>query len=62
MKNNNAKKVRSFAREKRVHLWQVADYLRVSEATITRKMRHLSDSEARTFLEAITKISKGDTI
>lgn len=56
--NSNAKKIRAIAKEKHVYLWELADHLGVSEATFTRKMRHLSDSEVQELLEAITEIAK----
>lgn len=46
--------LKQYAKKKGVHLWQVADALGISEATIIRKMRHeLSDVEQARFIAAV---------
>lgn len=49
--------IRSYAIEKGVCLWKIADALGVSEATMTRKLRHeLSAEEKEQMLLAVDKI------
>ena len=56
MTNNE---VRTVAREKGVPLWKVADAMRISEATLTRKLRHeLTDHEKRDMLKLIESLRK----
>lgn len=51
--------VRKHARDRGVCLWEVADFLEVSEPTITRKMRReLSDSERAEIISIIDKIAE----
>lgn len=51
--------VRKYARSKAVCLWEVADYLEISEPTITRKMRReLSDTERAEMFSIIDKVAE----
>lgn len=51
-------RVRSIAKEKGVRLWQIANWLKVSEATMTRMMRTEMPPETRQrVLDAIDSIS-----
>ena len=52
-------KIRTAARESGVALWEIGDVLKVSEATITRKLRReLSQSEQEEFLEIICTLKE----
>ena len=56
MQNND---LRETARKSNVTLWQIADKLRVSEPTMTRKLRHeLPEEEKQKLLETIKQLSK----
>ncbi|MBR0461661.1 MAG: hypothetical protein IJJ00_02975 [Erysipelotrichaceae bacterium] len=56
MANN---KLRSYSRDKSVYLWEVANALRISEATMTRKLRlELSREEISRIMSVIDEISK----
>lgn len=49
--------VRAKAKEKGVCLWQIAEFLKISEATITRKLRkELSDEEKERIFEIIEEL------
>lgn len=51
--------LKRYARSKGVYLWQVADVLTVSEATIYRRLRHaMKDDERAAFVAAVDKITK----
>lgn len=50
--------VRSASRAKKVQLWKVADYLEISEATMTRKLRReLPESEKQKIFDIIDTIA-----
>lgn len=52
------RKIRENARSSGVRLWQIADHLGISEASMTRKLRHqLSTEEEAKILDAIKAIS-----
>lgn len=54
---NNAD-VRAAAKEAGVFLYQIADFIGISEPTMTRRLRfELPDSEKQTILEAIAELS-----
>lgn len=54
--------IRAEAKKNKVCLWEIADRLGVSEATITRKLRReLSDPEREVILSAISGIAKEKT-
>ena len=56
MANN---KLRSYSRDKSVYLWEVDNALRISEATMTRKLRlELSREEISRIMSVIDEISK----
>ena len=56
MTNNE---IRSKAKEKSVKLWQLADALKISEPTITRKLRHeLPEEEKNKILALIDEIAE----
>ena len=49
--------VREFAKEHGVKLWEIADYMQISEPTMTRLMRRELDSVQRErFLRAVEHI------
>ena len=51
--------IRAEAKKNGLCLWELADHLHVSEATITRKLRReLGDAERDQFLSAISEIAK----
>jgi len=50
--------VRAAAKDRGVCLWEIADVLGISEASITRKLRkELSESERDKFLDIIDEIA-----
>ena len=50
--------VRKYAKNKSVRLWEIADYLGKSEATVTRLFRHeLSDEQKADFIKVIEEIA-----
>ncbi len=50
-------KIRTVAKKNKVRLWQIADRLGISEATITRKLRkEVPDSEKEKILLIISDI------
>ena len=52
-------RIRMTARKKRVALWEIAEKIGISEATITRWMRTLLPEEKENrILQAITKIAE----
>lgn len=52
------KKVRDEARNRKVPLWEIAQFLGISEATMTRMMRiQLSPEKEAAIMEAIEKLS-----
>ncbi len=47
------------AKQAGVQVWKIADHLGISEATMTRKLRHeLPEEEKQKLLAAIEKLSK----
>ncbi|MBQ5970074.1 MAG: hypothetical protein IJL52_08180 [Clostridia bacterium] len=51
--------IRQAAKEKKVPLWRVADHLKISEPTLTRKLRHeLSKEETTNFLLIIDELAE----
>ena len=51
--------LRAYAKEKRVFLWQVADAIGVSEATLIRWFRFpLSEDKKAAFIKAVDELSK----
>lgn len=51
--------IRRKAKEANLPLWAIADALKISEATMTRKLRHeLSEGEKQYILAIISKLSK----
>ncbi len=50
--------IRKTAKEKGVRLWEIAEHLRISDPTMTRKLRReLSEIEKEYFLNLIDEIS-----
>ena len=50
--------VRTTAKEKGVRLWEVAEYLKISEPTMTRKLRReLPDSEKQEIFKIIDELA-----
>ena len=59
MSNNE---IRTKAKEKSVKLWQIADALKISEPTITRKLRHeLPEEEKNKILALIDEIAEKES-
>lgn len=55
----NNKEIRKTAREKNVNLWEIADKLKISEPTMTRKLRHeLPEAEKTKILAIIDEIAE----
>ena len=53
--------IRKAVKDEGMHLWQLSDVLGVSEATITRWMRHeMSDAKQADIIEKINQYRKGD--
>ena len=51
--------IRCYAKEQGVKLWELAAFMRVSDMTITRKLRvELSDNEKATLRDNIDAIAK----
>ena len=49
--------LRKFAKEHGVRLWEIADYMQISEPTMTRLLRRELDSVQReSFLRAVERI------
>ncbi len=47
------------AKQADVRIWRLADYLGISEATMTRKLRHeLPEEEKQKLLSAIDRLAK----
>lgn len=54
----NNQEIRNAAKKKGVTLWQIADLLEVSEATMTRKLRReLPEKERKHILNAIALLA-----
>ncbi|MBQ7542116.1 MAG: hypothetical protein IJT44_07485 [Clostridia bacterium] len=59
MKDRKNKEIRETARAAGVRLWQIADDMGVSEATLIRKLRHeLPEAEKQEVLSVIHRISE----
>ena len=57
-KRRNAE-IRLAAQKKKLRLWELADLLNISEATLQRKLRHeLSDSEKERWLKLIEEADR----
>ena len=55
MKN---REIREYAKAHRTPLWEIADFIGVSEPTMTRKLRHeLPEGEKQRVMEAIKQIA-----
>ena len=55
----NNQEIRKVAREKNVNLWEIADELKISEPTMTRKLRHeLAEDEKAKIIALIEKIAE----
>lgn len=55
----NNQEIRKTAKEKNVSLWEIADELKISEPTMTRKLRHeLPEAEKTIILALIDKIAE----
>lgn len=52
--------VRKTAKEKGVRLWEIAEYLKISDPTMTRKLRkELPDTEKAEILKIIDALAAG---
>lgn len=50
--------IRTTAKEKKVRFWEVAEYLKISEPTMTRKLRReLPDSEKQEIFKIIDELA-----
>lgn len=50
--------IRTTAKEKKVRFWEVAEYLKISEPTMTRKLRkELPDSEKQDIFKIIDELA-----
>ena len=57
MQNANIE-IRQAAKNKGVNLWQVADVMKISDITLSRRMRHeLSDGDKERILAIIAEIA-----
>lgn len=49
--------IKGIARKYGIRLWQISDELHVSEATMTRKLRHeLSDADRNKIIDTINRL------
>ena len=54
--------IRQAAKERGVFLWEIAEYIKVSDPTMTRKLRHeLPAAEKQKFLSIIDDIAASKT-
>ena len=52
-------KLRDYAKEHYVKMWQIADAVGIAESTLCRRLRHqLSDADAAIYIDAIEKIAR----
>lgn len=50
--------IRTTAQEKGVRLWEIAEYLKISDPTMTRKLRkELSEKEKAVYFDIIEKLA-----
>lgn len=55
--------IRQYAKRAGVRLWEVAEFLGISDPTMTRKLRHeLSETEKTKLFEIIDKLAKKETV
>lgn len=55
--------VRETAKEKGVRLWEIAEYLKISDPTMTRKLRkELPDTEKAEILKIIDVLAAGRSL
>lgn len=55
--------VRETAKEKGVRLWEIAEYLKISDPTMTRKLRkELPDTEKAEILKIIDALAAGRSL
>lgn len=53
------KKIRTYAKEKNVHLWQIADELNITDGNFSRKLRReLPEKEQKGIIQIIDRIKK----
>ena len=52
------KKIRTYAKEKNVHLWQIADELNITDGNFSRKLRReLPEKEPKGIIQIIDRIA-----
>ena len=52
------KKIRTYAKEKNVHLWQIADELNITDGNFSRKLRReLPETEQKGIIQIIDRIA-----
>lgn len=52
------KKIRTYAKEKNVHLWQIADELNITDGNFSRKLRReLTEKEQKGIIQIIDRIA-----
>lgn len=57
----DSNKIKAFAKEKGVYLWQIAAAMGISEPTMTRKFRTcFTEEEAQSIFDIILKLAEGD--
>lgn len=55
--------IRQYAKKAGVRLWEVAEFLGISDPTMTRKLRHeLPETEKTKLFEIIDKLAKKETV
>lgn len=55
--------IRQYAKKAGVRLWEVAEFLGISDPTMTRKLRHeLPETEKTKLFEIIDKLTKKETV
>lgn len=54
--------IRQYAKKAGIRLWEVAEFLGISDPTMTRKLRHeLPETEKTKLFEIIDKLTKKET-
>lgn len=55
--------IRQYAKKAGVRLWEVAEFLGISDPTMTRKLRHeLPETEKTKLFEIIDKLAQKETV
>lgn len=52
--------IKQYAKEKNIRMWEIAEYLKIHESVLSRKMRHeLKEEEKQKIFIIINNLSKG---